>query len=72
MTEILNCKGMKCPQPVLKTAIKANILAPGTTLEVHADCHSFQQDIQKWCNDNGKVLISIVDKGGLKVATIQL
>lgn len=70
MAEVLNCKGMKCPQPVLKTAIKANTLPPGTTLEVHADCHSFSQDIQKWCADNGKVLVSIVDKGDLKVATI--
>ena len=72
MAEILDCKGMKCPQPVLKTAIKANMLPQGTTLEVHADCHTFSQDIEKWCNDNSKVLISIVDKGGYQAATIQL
>lgn len=71
MVEVLNCKGMKCPQPVLKTAIKANMIAPGTTLEVHADCSTFEQDMQKWCNDNGKVLISIIDKGDVRVATIQ-
>ena len=29
MAEVLNCKGMKCPQPVLKAAIKANSLAKG-------------------------------------------
>lgn len=72
MAEILDCKGMKCPQPVLKTAIKANTVPAGTTLEVHADCSSFPDDITKWCNDSGKVLISIVDQGTHRVATIQL
>ena len=32
MAEILDCKGMKCPQPVLKLSIKANTLAAGSTL----------------------------------------
>jgi tRNA 2-thiouridine synthesizing protein A len=72
MAEVLNCKGLKCPQPVLKTAIKANSLPAGTTLEVQADCPSFADDITKWCNDTGKVMVSIVDQGTFKVATIQL
>jgi tRNA 2-thiouridine synthesizing protein A len=72
MAEVLNCKGMKCPQPVLKTAIKANTLPAGTVLEVHADCPTFSDDITKWCGDTGKVLVSIVDADGGKVATIQL
>lgn len=72
MAEMLNCKGMKCPQPVLKTAIKANTLPAGTVLEVHADCPTFPDDITKWCGDTGKVLVSIVDGDGGKVATIQL
>jgi tRNA 2-thiouridine synthesizing protein A len=71
MAEVLNCKGMKCPQPVLKTAIKSNSMAPGSTLEVHADCSSFPDDVTKWCADSGKVLVSIVDNGTYKVATIQ-
>ena len=71
MSEVLNCKGLKCPQPVLKIAIKARTIAAGTTLEVHADCPSFPQDVEKWCTDNEKVLISVVDRGGFHVATLQ-
>ncbi len=71
MAEILDCKGMKCPKPVLKVAIKANSLPAGTTLEVHADCSSFSEDIKNWCQDSGKVLISCVDQGAFSVATIQ-
>jgi len=71
MTEVLDCKGLKCPQPVLKVAIKANSISAGTTLEVHADCASFPQDIEKWCADTGKVLVSVVNRGDVRVATIQ-
>ena len=51
MAEVLNCKGLKCPKPVLKVAIKARSIAPGSTLEVHADCPSFESDIKKWCDN---------------------
>ena len=72
MAEVMDCKGLKCPQPVLKTAIKANTLPAGTTLEVHADCPTFSEDITKWCNENGKVLVSVVDQEGFSIATVQL
>ncbi len=72
MAEILDCKGMKCPRPVLKVAIKANSMNTGSVLEVYADCPSFSNDIKKWCEDSEKVLISCVDQGdGSIIATIQ-
>jgi len=71
MAEVLNCRGMKCPQPVLKLAIKANSIPAGTVVEVHADCPTFPKDVEKWCKDSGKVLVSCLDKGGFNVATIQ-
>jgi len=72
MAELLDCKGMKCPKPVLKVAIKAKSIAAGTVLEVHADCSSFPSDIQKWCQDSGKVLINCVTQaGGVHIATVQ-
>ncbi len=72
MAEVLDCKGMNCPQPILRTAMKIPSLAAGTCLEVHADCSTFPGDITKWCSDNGKVLISVVDNGGSFVATLQI
>jgi tRNA 2-thiouridine synthesizing protein A len=69
--EILDCRGLKCPQPVLKIAIKASTITAGTTLEVHADCSSFAAEVQKWCQDSGKVLVSIVNRGDFEAATIQ-
>jgi len=71
MAEHLNCRGLKCPQPVLKVAIKAHSMPPGASLEVQADCPTFPQDIQKWCEDMGKVLVSCIDQGGYHAATVQ-
>jgi tRNA 2-thiouridine synthesizing protein A len=72
VTETIDCKGLKCPQPVLKIAIRARSLEKGTTLEVQADCPTFSDDVKKWCQDTGHVLVSVVDRGAYKVATIQI
>ena len=65
-TEILDCFGMKCPQPVLKMSIVSRKLEPGTVLEVKADCPEFPTDVKKWCEKQGKVLIACNDLGGGK------
>lgn len=72
MTTLLDCRGMSCPKPVLKVAIKARTMEAGSTLEVLADCSTFASDIRKWCDDSGKILLSVVDKGGYKAATLRL
>ena len=33
MNEMLDCRGLKCPQPVLKVAIKAHTVPAGSILE---------------------------------------
>lgn len=37
--------GLKCPQPVLKMAVKAPDIAPGDVLEVLGDCPTFEKDL---------------------------
>ena len=71
MPEVLDCKGLKCPQPVLKVAIKSKSMPAGGILEVLANCPTFANDLAKWCSQNGKVLVSVVSKGDHNVATIQ-
>ncbi len=62
-TKTLDCNGMKCPQPVLKMAILSRKLAAGTILEVFADCPQFPKDVKKWCERQGRVMISCNDTG---------
>lgn len=70
-TYTLDALGLKCPQPVLKLAIKAKELTPGDILEVSADCPSFPRDIDAWCKKTGKTLLFCRDEGGKFNAQIQ-
>lgn len=65
-TQMLDCCGMRCPQPVLKIAAKAPDMKPGDLLEVMADCPTFDKDVRAWCDRMKKTLLSVADQGGGK------
>ncbi len=69
--EVLDTLGLRCPQPVLKIAVKAPDMEPGDILEVLGDCHTFEQDVRIWCERLGKVVLSVKDDGTHK-KTIQI
>ena len=62
-TEVLDTLGLKCPQPVLKIAVRAPDIKPGDILEILGDCPTFEKDIRIWCERLGKVFLSIKDEG---------
>jgi tRNA 2-thiouridine synthesizing protein A len=61
--ETLDTLGMKCPQPVLKIAVKAPDMKPGDVLEILGDCPTFERDIRTWCERLGKTFLSVQDEG---------
>ena len=65
-TIILDTLGLKCPQPILKVAIKAKELQKGDMLEVLADCQSFPKDVKAWCDKTGRTLLVCADEGAGK------
>ena len=60
----LDYRGLRCPQPILKLTIQARQIAAGTTVEVLADCPDFPNDLKKYCERHGKVLLACTDTGG--------
>lgn len=60
--QILDTLGQKCPQPVLKLAVKAPDMKPGEVLEVRGDCPTFERDIRTWCDRLGKIILSVKDE----------
>jgi tRNA 2-thiouridine synthesizing protein A len=64
--EVLDMVGIKCPQPVLKIAVKAPDMDPGDILEVVGDCPTFERDVRVWCQRLRKTFLSIQDEGGGK------
>lgn len=70
--EVLDTLGLKCPQPVLKIAVRAPDLHRGDILEVLGDCPTFEKDVRTWCERLGKVFLSIKEEGeGKKRIQIQ-
>ena len=63
-TEVLDAKGWKCPKPTLEMTIKLHKMQKGDTLEVEADCPTFEADVKKWCERMKKVLVWMRDEGG--------
>jgi len=64
--KILDTLGLKCPQPVLKIAVKAPDMNPGDILEILGDCPTFEKDVRTWCERLGKIFLSIKDEEGNK------
>ncbi len=62
-TQLLDTVGMKCPQPVLKIAVRSPEMCPGDILEVIGDCPTFEKDVRTWCSRLNKTLLSIKDEG---------
>jgi tRNA 2-thiouridine synthesizing protein A len=60
----LDTLGLKCPQPVLKIAVKASFMKPGDILEVLGDCPTFERDLRGYCERLKKVFLSVNHNGG--------
>jgi len=65
-TTLLDCNGMKCPQPTLKVTVTSTKMKPGDILEVVADCATFETDVREWCVRAKKTLLWCKDEGGGK------
>ena len=61
--EVLDTLGLKCPQPVLKIAVKVPDMKPGDILEIWGDCPTFEADVRTWCERLGRILLSVKDEG---------
>jgi TusA-related sulfurtransferase/peroxiredoxin family protein len=59
-TTSLDCRGLSCPEPVLRTARAARgLAATGGVVEIFADDDAFPADIQSWCRSAGALLVSL-------------
>jgi tRNA 2-thiouridine synthesizing protein A len=60
----LDCVGLYCPMPIVKTAQKIKELKTGQVLEVLADDKGIKQDMPAWCKATGNECLGIEDAGG--------
>ncbi len=60
----LDCVGLYCPMPIVKTAEKIKELKKGEVLEVVADDKGIKQDMPAWCETTGNECLGIEEAGG--------
>ncbi len=60
----LDCYGLLCPMPIVKTTEKMKELRPGEILEIIATDDGIKADIKAWCQTTGNVLLGIEETDG--------
>jgi tRNA 2-thiouridine synthesizing protein A len=60
----LDCVGLYCPVPIVKTAQMMKELKVGEVLEVLADDKGIKQDMPAWCQTTGNECLGIEEGDG--------
>jgi tRNA 2-thiouridine synthesizing protein A len=60
----LDCVGLYCPMPIVKTNERIKKMKTGEVLEVVADDKGIKQDIPAWCKATGNEYLGMEDQGG--------
>jgi len=64
----LDCIGLYCPMPIVKTARKIKELAPGEVLKVISDDTGIKSDMPAWAKKTGNEYLGLEeDEGEIKV-----
>ncbi len=60
---VLDCKGMQCPLPVIKTAQAIKQIDVGQVLELWATDPGVEPDMRAWTSRTGNELVSLTQEG---------
>jgi len=60
----LDCFGLLCPMPIIKTAEKIKELKVGQVLEVLATDEGIKTDMPAWCKATGQEFLGVEEKEG--------
>ena len=56
----LDCRGMKCPRPIIEVARRIGEVRVGSVLELLADDPAAGPDLAAWCRMRGQTLVASV------------
>jgi len=61
----LDCFGLLCPMPIVKTAAKMRELEPGQVLEIVSTDEGIKEDMPAWCKATGHEFLGVEQDGDL-------
>jgi tRNA 2-thiouridine synthesizing protein A len=60
----IDCKGLNCPMPVIKTKKALNEMQPGQILRMEATDKGSKSDITAFASRTGNELLEVKEEGG--------
>lgn len=60
----IDCVGLYCPMPIVKTSQRIKKMKPGQVLEVIADDKGIKSDMPAWCEKTGNEFLGIDEESG--------
>lgn len=60
----LDCMGLYCPLPVVKTKLELEDMKEGEVIEITADDPGAKKDFPAWCEETGNELLKTEEKDG--------
>ncbi len=62
--QTLDCVGLYCPMPIVKTAQRIKELKAGEVLEIIADDKGIKHDMPAWAQATGNEFMGMEESGG--------
>ena len=62
---VLDCIGLFCPMPIIKTNIELRTMKSGEVLEILADDSGFEADLPNWCKMSGQLFLGMEKEGNI-------
>jgi tRNA 2-thiouridine synthesizing protein A len=62
--ESIDCFGLMCPMPIIKTAQKIKQMKVGQVLEIVATDKGIKQDMPAWCKTTGNECLGAEEQSG--------
>ncbi len=70
--EIVDCRRLLCPMPVIRVQNAVEALAPGTLVEAVCTDPGALKDIPAWCRINGHQVVETRSESGEYVVVVEV
>ncbi|MEM3525826.1 MAG: sulfurtransferase TusA family protein [Candidatus Jordarchaeaceae archaeon] len=65
VNRVLDCRGLKCPLPIVKTKKEIDEMKSGEVLKVLATDPGSKRDFESWCKKTGNKLLEGYESDGV-------
>ncbi len=70
--KIIDCRGLKCPLPILHTRLALNSMKKGEILEIESDDLGFIRDFKTFCFQADLKVLQAFDNGDHIIFVVEL